>query len=214
MCNIIKVKKNNFENNNLTQQKMKKLVNTSKIILGAALLSLTMNACKNEPKHDDPVATTENENETNFEDNDVADDSSYLNEAAKINIMEIQMGKLAQQKSMTPEVKKYAAMMVADHTKSLDELRIMANNKTITLPTEIEGEGLEEYNELKEKSGAEFDKMYMEMMTESHQKGMDKMTEISQKVSDEDVKLWTSRQVEGMITHHEEAKKIQSKRGY
>ncbi|NDP28835.1 MAG: DUF4142 domain-containing protein [Flavobacterium sp.] len=190
---------------------MKKLVNISKLILGTGLLLFTMNSCKNEPKHDDPVATTENQNETKFESKDIADDSSFLGEAAEIHIFEIEVGKLAQKKATNPEVKKYADMMVADHSKSLEELKAVASKKTISLPTDITEERREKYDELNKKMGAEFDKKYIDLMTEGHEKAVDKMTKISQQVSDEDVKLWASRQIDAMITHHNEADKLKKK---
>jgi putative membrane protein len=45
---------------------MKSTVYISKIVFGAGLLLLTMNSCKNEPKHEDPIQSSEKENETKF----------------------------------------------------------------------------------------------------------------------------------------------------
>lgn len=186
---------------------MKKLVSISKIILGAGLLLFAMNSCKNESKQDDS-ATAENQNETLLEGKDSTDDSSFLGEAAQIHVFEMEAGKLAQKNARSPEVKKYADMIVADHSKSLEELKALASKKTITLTTEINAEGREKYDELNKKVGAEFDKKYIVLMTEGHEKAVDKMTQISQQVSDEDAKLLVSRQLDAMITHYNEAEKL------
>lgn len=190
---------------------MKKLVCLSKMIVGTGFLLFTINSCKNEPKHDDPVQYPEKENETKFESKKIADDSEFLTDAAEINIMEVEIGRLVLKKGVSKDVKDYARMLIDDHTKSLEELKSLANENTITLPTEISEMGREKYNELNEKSGNEFDKKFIDMMVEGHEKAVDKMTEISQKATNEDFKLWASRQTSVFINHHEEAKKLKEK---
>ena len=189
---------------------MKKIVHLSKIILGAGLLLFTINSCKNEPKHEDPVASADEQKETKFEKKDIKDDSEFLTDAAEINLLEIEIGKLALQKGISQDVKQYATMLVDDHTKSLEELKVLANENTITLPVEISEAGRVKYNQLNEK-GADFDKKFIDFMVEDHEKAADKMTEISQKATNEDFKLWASRETSTFLAHHEEAKKLKEK---
>ncbi|WP_348822354.1 DUF4142 domain-containing protein [Flavobacterium aestuarii] len=188
---------------------MKKIIHVNRIILGAVFL-LVLNSCKNEPKHEDPVQTPDKENETKFETKDIADDSAFLTEAASINLMEVEVGKLALQKSLRKDIKDYAQMLIDDHTRSLDELQMLASQNTITLPAAISDVDREKYNELN-KSGNEFDKKFIDMMVEGHEKAVDKMTQISQKATNEDFKLWASRQTSAFLNHFEEAKKLKEK---
>jgi putative membrane protein len=190
---------------------MKKIITLSKIILGTGLLLFAMNSCKQEPKLEEPKEAAEEINDQKIENEDAEDDADYLVDVAEINIFEIEIGKLALQKGVSPEVKKLAQALVTDHTQSLEELKELANKKAITLPAEISEDGLKEYNELKAKTGADFDKKFSELMADGHEKAVDKMTEISQKAKDADIKLWTSRQVSTFTEHHEEAKKLDKK---
>ena len=185
---------------------MKNIVHLNKIIIGAFLLVLTMNSCKKEPvKIEEPIAIAEDQNEA------IENDASFLSDIAEIHMHEIEIGKLAVQKGLRPDVQKYAQMIVDDHTKSLDELKELAIKKTITLPTSTTVMEDDNFNQLKNKTGTDFDENFVNLMVEGHEKTVERITEISQKVTDPDVKLWTSRQVTIFTTHTDEAKKLKEK---
>jgi len=187
---------------------MKKIISLSRIILGAGLLMLTLNSCKNEPKKEDPKEVAEDANDEKFDNDAVEDDAQYLTDAAEILLSEIEIGKLGLAKSSNPEVKKFAQALVTDHTKALEELNALANKKTISIPTTITEEGREEYNKLDKYTSAEFDKKFIDLTTDDHEKAVDKMTEIAQKATDSDIKTWSSRQITLMLEHHEIVKKL------
>lgn len=190
---------------------MKKTIQLSSTIIGAILLAITMNSCKNEPKTEDVNEETVIQKEVKIEDAAVENDASFLNEIAEIHLAEIEIGKLAMKKAIRPDVKKYAQMLINDHTTSLEELRALAIKNTITLPTSTLAIDVEKYNELDKKSGTDFDTAFINMMVDGHEKAVNRVTEISQKATDPDVKLWISRQVTTFTTHFDEAKKLKEK---
>jgi putative membrane protein len=59
-----------------------------------------------------------------------AGDTSFAMKAAQANFAEVELGKLAQQKASSDDVKKFAQMMVDDHTKALDDLKSAAEHIT------------------------------------------------------------------------------------
>jgi putative membrane protein len=63
-------------------------------------------------------------------------DKAFMKEAAKGGMMEVEMGKTAQQKGKSPEVKKIGSTMVADHTKANNELMGIAKKKGVDLSKE------------------------------------------------------------------------------
>lgn len=180
----------------------------SKIILGTGLLLCTMNSCKTEPKKEEEIVVADAQNEENMDNEEIENDATFLADAAELHLTEIEIGKLALKKGVRPDVIKYAQMLIADHTIALEELKALSIKNTITLPTAMTEGGTEKYNKLNEKSGAEFDKDFVAMMAEEHEKAATEMTEISQKVKNPDVKLWTSRQVTMFTTHTDHAKKL------
>lgn len=63
-------------------------------------------------------------------------DSAMLKDIAEANMAEVATGKLALEKSASPEVKKFAQMMVDDHTNGLKEAQTLATAKSVDLPDE------------------------------------------------------------------------------
>lgn len=186
---------------------MKKILLTAKAILGAGLLLIVLNSCKNEPKQEDPKEVAEDANEAKFDTiNDKEDDSEFLVDQAEINLAEIELGKLAQQKSTNPEVKKFGKMLVDEHTKAASEVSALAKAKNFTLPTSLTEDGQEEYKKLNEKTGLDFDKKFVDMMVDGHEKAIDKLQKASKDATDADVKLWASNNIAGLTAHLEHAK--------
>lgn len=189
---------------------MKKIV-LSKIMLGAGLVLCTLNSCKNEPKQEDPKEVAEDQNDAKFEDKDVEDDADFLIDAAEINLCEIEIGKLAQEKGVSPDVKNFGKMLVADHQKALEETKALAAKKAITLPTAITEDGREKHDKLKAESAADFDKKFANMMVDGHEDAIDKMNKISKDATDIDIKNWAGNQVGDLTMHLNEAKKLKEK---
>ena len=50
-------------------------------------------------------------------------------------MMEVAMGKLAEEKGQSDDVKSFGKRMVADHSKANDELKSIAQQKGIKLPS-------------------------------------------------------------------------------
>lgn len=186
---------------------MKKILLAGKAILGAGLLVIFLNSCKNETKQEDPKEVAEDTNEAKFDSiADKKDDSEYLVDIAEVNLAEIEIGKLAQQKSTNPEVKKFGKMLVDEHTKSAGEVSALAKSKNFTLPTSLTEEGQEEYKKLNEKSGLDFDKKFADMMIDGHEKAIEKLQKATKDAKDEDIKLWASNNIAPLTAHLEHAK--------
>lgn len=191
---------------------MKKLLLASKAILGAGLIIIFLNSCKNETKQEDPKEVAEDSNEAKFDSIDSKeDDAQYVVDIAEINLAEIELGKLAQSKGTDAEVKNFGKMMVDDHTKLASEVSALAKTKNFTLPTSVTEEGKDEYNKLNEKSGLDFDKKYADMMVSGHEKAIDKLQKTADKATDQDLKLWASNNIAGFTAHLEHAKMLKEK---
>lgn len=188
---------------------MKKILLAGKLILGAGLIIISLNSCKNETKQEDPKEVAEDANEAKFDSVDnKEDDSEFLVDQAEINLAEIELGKLAETKGTNPEVKKFGKMMVDDHTKAASEVSALAKTKNFTLPTSLTEEGQEEYNKLNEKSGADFDKKFADMMIDGHEKAINKLKKASEDAKDPDVRTWASNNIAGLTAHLEHAKML------
>ena len=194
---------------------MKKTSFFGKALLGAAVVTMSMStiACKDENKQEDSKEVAEEENEAKYDDvnDDKEEDADYLIFAAEVDMKEIELGKLAQQKSTNPDVQALGKMMVDQHTKSLADLKAAAAKKNISIPETLTDKGQEAYKDLNEKTGHDFDKAYTDKMVDGHEKTIEKMEKASEKASDADIRMWAANMLPTLRTHLEHAKMAKEK---
>lgn len=102
-----------------------------------------------------------------------ADMSVFMNEAALGGMKEIELGKIAQEKSTNRMVKRFAQTVVKDHMKIAERLKKLADGKHMALPASLPATDLAHIEEMKKMSAAEFDKHYIGMMVKDHIKSLD-----------------------------------------
>jgi Predicted outer membrane protein len=137
-----------------------------------------------------------------------AGDSSFAMKAAQANMAEVELGKLAQQKAMSEDVKKFGQMMVEDHTKALDDLKSAAASKNVTWPTTLDAEHKKLSDKLSKLSGAAFDREYMQAMVDGHKKVAADLRKESQSGSDSELKAWASKTLPTVEAHLKQAETI------
>jgi len=112
------------------------------------------------------------------------DDISAMKQLAQANLNEIAAGKTAAEKAQSPDVKKFGQKMVDDHTKMLEDLRALAKKKSVALPQDPDVKDMAQMKLMERKSGAEFDKDYMEHMVKDHEKDVKDTENIASKAKD------------------------------
>jgi putative membrane protein len=120
-------------------------------------------------------------------------DKDFMNEAAQGGMAEVKMGELARTKAQSDRVKSFADQMVTDHTKANDELKSLAAQKGVTLPTDIGAEEQQIYDKLAQLSGPEFDKAYMDAMVKDHDKDVAAFEKQSKAAKDKDLKSFVQK---------------------
>ena len=88
--------------------------------------------------------------------------------AAQSDVAEIQGGQAAQNKASSDAVKKFAAQMVADHTKTSGQLKTMAESRAVALPTSPSAKDERDMKKMATMSGADFDRAYMASQVRAH----------------------------------------------
>jgi putative membrane protein len=95
---------------------------------------------------------------------------SFMMKAAQSDMLEIMSSQTALQKSSNEEVRRFAQMMIDDHTRTSDELRTLAASKNVTLPTAMSGKQQSMVSKLNSAAaGMEFDREYMKMQVRAHE---------------------------------------------
>lgn len=194
---------------------MKKTTFFAKALMGAAVVTMSLGAvsCKDEKKTEDPAEVAEDQNEQKFDDTNEAkeDDSQYLVDAAGLDMKEIELSKLALTKSTNADVKATAQMMIDEHTKASEATKALAAKKNITLPAALPEKGQDKYADLNDKTGHDFDKAYMDVMVDAHEKGINKMEKASEKAADEEIRMWAANMLPTLRKHLDHAKMAKEK---
>ena len=129
------------------------------------------------------------------------DDAKFAVAAADGGIAEVELGTLAQQKAASAKVKDFGAMMVSDHSKANDEMKALAKSKGITLPTAIDSDEQKVKDKLSSKSGADFDKAYVDDMIEDHKNDIKKFEDATQNLKDPDLKAFAVKTLPTLKMH-------------
>ncbi|MDQ1452368.1 MAG: putative rane protein [Acidobacteriaceae bacterium] len=95
-------------------------------------------------------------------------DKAFVKKALEGNIAEIEMGKLALQKSNDDQVKQFAQRMVDDHGKMLDELKPVAEQMGVKVPEGPSKGQMKSMDKMKALSGDAFDQAYIKDMVKDH----------------------------------------------
>ena len=128
-------------------------------------------------------------------------DQKFVMDAAKGGMAEVELGKLAQDKASSDQVKNFGKRMVDDHSKANDELQTLAKNKNITLPTDLDPKDKALKDRLSKLSGAAFDRAYMNAMLRDHRKDVSEFKMESTSGQDADVKAFASKTLPTLEDH-------------
>ncbi len=91
--------------------------------------------------------------------------------------------------------------MVDDHSKANDELKTLAQNKNITLPTDLDAKHKALRDRLSKLQGAQFDKAYMQAMVQDHKQDVSEFRHESTSGTDPDVKSFAAKTLPTLEDH-------------
>jgi putative membrane protein len=140
-----------------------------------------------------------------------AADQTFVKKAAQGGMAEVELGKLATQKASSEDVKKFGQRMVDDHTKANDQLKQIAGNKGVTLPTDLDSKDQALKDRLSKLDGEKFDQAYMKNMVRDHTKDVSEFRKESTSGKDSDLKSFASQTLPTLEDHLKEAKNIAPK---
>ncbi len=137
-------------------------------------------------------------------------DSKFLTSAASGAMMEVELGNLAQQQGVNARVKEFGAMMVRDHSKANDELKKIAAERQVTLPAELSNHHQMMVDDLKKKTGKDFDKAYIDMMVDDHHEDIEAFKDAAGNAVESDIRGFAARTLPTLQTHLDSAQAIKN----
>ena len=137
-------------------------------------------------------------------------DKMFADTAARGGMMEVMTGQLAADNASDASVKALGQMMVKDHTKASNELKQWASTAGYTLPTNLDADQQKKYNDLKMKKGADFDRMYTDLMVTDHKKVIAAFKKETSAGSDNALKSFAEKTLPTLEHHLMESEKTKA----
>jgi putative membrane protein len=138
-------------------------------------------------------------------------DRQFIKEAADGGMAEVELGQLAADKASRPEVKAFAERMVKDHSQANDQLKQIAAQKGVTLPSSPSAKHEAMKDKLSKLSGDAFDQAYMSSMLKDHQKDVAAFQKESTSGQDPDVKQFAAQTLPTLKDHLKQAESVSPK---
>ncbi len=142
-----------------------------------------------------------------------AADKTFMTKAAEGGLAEVELGQLAADKASNSDVKQFGKQMVDDHGKANDQLKSIAAQKGVNLPTDLNAKDKAEKDRLSKLSGEQFDRAYMQAMLKDHNKDVSEFKRESTTAKDNDVKNFASQTLPTLESHLDKAKSVASEVG-
>lgn len=132
-------------------------------------------------------------------------DLEFILEAAQGGMSEVELGRVATQQGTSDEVKRFGQRMVDDHSKGGDELKNIAEQRGITLPSTLDSKDEATMKRLQKLHGASFDRAYMRDMVSDHKQDVAAFRRESTSGKDPEVKAWATKMLPTLEDHLREA---------
>lgn len=138
-------------------------------------------------------------------------DSAFIMKAAQGGMAEVELGNLAKEHASSSDVKDFGQKMVDDHGKANDELKALAGQKNVTLPTAVDAKSKAMMDKMSKMNGGAFDRAYVKDMVADHKQDIAEFKKEANSGKDPDVKAWASKTLPTLENHLSMIQNIQHK---
>jgi putative membrane protein len=141
-------------------------------------------------------------------------DQDFVNFAAQTDMVEANLGQLAQTAASAQEVKDFGQTLNTDHTQDYGQLITAAQQASLTVPNAIDKEHnklmIDPFQKLK---GAAFDRKFAREMVAGHEKAIAVYTKESQDAQNPSIKAYAAAALPTLQKHLDAAKALESPKG-
>ena len=127
----------------------------------------------------------------------------FVNRAASSGMFEVMSSELALERAATPSVKEFAQMMVTDHTKANDELKIVAAANGLTVPAEMSGTPADDWEMLQNADAGVFEQSYVDMQIKAHSTAIDLFSAQAQATTNPELSAFAQKTLPTLQSHRE-----------
>jgi len=127
-------------------------------------------------------------------------DVSFVSDVSELNAAEIDLSRIAADRTTNPEVKAFAQQAIADHTAAGDKLNRIATQNSIAKESANDAKERKERIELERKQGPDLDRAYIDAMIDGHDDLLSKLDSRVDKHGHDDAKSVTPDKADNPTT--------------
>ncbi|MBN8712262.1 MAG: hypothetical protein BGO12_18015 [Verrucomicrobia bacterium 61-8] len=135
---------------------------------------------------------------------------AFAQKVAMVDLLEIQLGKVAQTNASLPAVKKFGAYMTASHTEINARLAKVAAECGIPLPTQLDAPSQATLKKLAALKGPAFDKAYIPAMVAGHTQVLAMVKSFASTCPNPRMKAFAEKITPIIANHLKAAQKVQA----
>ena len=128
-------------------------------------------------------------------------DADFAVMAASSDMLEVALGKLAQQKAISLDVKEWGKQMEKEHDESGRRLSDIASQAGIQLPVNMGVDGRKVYDDIDDRKYLGFDKKYMRDLQELHERTIRRYAEATTKLSNPELLAFATEMLPKLRAH-------------
>lgn len=125
----------------------------------------------------------------------------FVEEAARGNLAEVALGKLARERGASPAIREFGRRMVEDHAQAQARLAATMRVKGIPVPFRMSPEAQALYRRLQKLQGAAFDRAYRQAMVADHQQDVAAYERVATRGSDPEIRIYATKTLPALKMH-------------
>jgi putative membrane protein len=139
-----------------------------------------------------------------------ASTEEFVKKVAISDMMEVQSSQLALSRTPDADTKPFAEKMVKDHQQTSAELKglVDAGKVKAIIPNALDAEHQKMLDDLKSKSGKDFDRAYDRMQVEAHEQAVALFEQYARDGDNPDLKSWAMKTLPHLQEHLAMAKRL------
>jgi len=126
----------------------------------------------------------------------------FVTKAGVANMFEIEEAKVAVKTAKNPDVKKFAQQMITDHTKAGNDMKaVVAKLSGVTAPTALDDAHQSKIDDLKKKTGDDFDQDYVSDQKDAHNEAVNLFKNYADNGTDPNLKDFAAKTLPTLQAH-------------
>jgi putative membrane protein len=132
----------------------------------------------------------------------------FVDEVSLGGLKEVQLGKLAQKKALSTQVRDYGKTMAKDHGDANDKLKPILQALGYNAPTTLDKDHQDVMDKFNKLADNDFDKEYMSDMVSDHKDDIDKFEKAQKNLPAGELKTWVDNTLPVLRNHLQQAESI------